>query len=92
MAIEKAQAVVRDTGNLPVPLHIRNAPTKLMKDLGYHKDYKYAHSFEGNFVKDILLPEEIKGMKFYEPGKNSREEEIRKRLDNLWKGIYDYDI
>lgn len=92
MAIENAQATARDTGDLPVPLHIRNAPTKLMKDLGYHKDYKYAHSFEGNFIKDNFLPEEIKGMKFYEPGKNPKEEEIRKRLDNLWKGIYDYDI
>lgn len=92
MAIENAQAMVRDMGDLPVPLHIRNAPTKLMKDLGYHKDYKYAHSFEGNFIKDNFLPEEIKGMKFYEPGKNTKEEEIRKRLDNLWKGIYDYDI
>jgi putative ATPase len=91
MAIENAQAIVRDKGDLPVPLHIRNAPTKLMKDLGYHKDYKYAHSFEGNFVKDNFLPEEIKGTKFYEPGLNPKEEEIRKRLKSLWKDIYDYD-
>jgi putative ATPase len=91
MAIENAQAIVRDKGDLPVPLHIRNAPTKLMKDLGYHKDYKYAHSFEGNFVKDNFLPEDIKGTKFYEPGSNPKEEEIRKRLKSLWKDIYDYD-
>lgn len=92
MAIDNAQAAVREMGDLPVPLHIRNAPTRLMKDIGYGKDYKYAHSYEGNFIKDNFLPEEIKGTKFYEPGKNPREEEIRKRLDNLWKGIYDYDI
>jgi putative ATPase len=91
MAIEDAQAMVRDKGDLPVPLHIRNAPTKLMKDLGYHKDYKYAHSFEGNFVKDNFLPEEIKGTKFYKPGLNPKEEEIRKRLNGLWKDIYDYE-
>lgn len=92
IAIDNAQAAVRDMGDLSVPLHIRNAPTRLMKDLGYGKNYKYAHSYEGNFIKDNFLPEEIKGTKFYEPGKNPREEEIRKRLDNLWKGIYDYDI
>jgi putative ATPase len=91
MAVENAQAMVREKGDLPVPLHIRNAPTKLMKDLGYHKDYKYAHSFEGNFVKDNYLPEEIKGTKFYEPGSNPKEEEIRKRLKDLWKDIYDYN-
>jgi putative ATPase len=90
MAVENAQAMVREKGDLPVPLHIRNAPTKLMKDLGYHKDYKYAHSFEGNFVKDNYLPEEIKGTKFYEPGSNPKEEELRKRLKGLWKDIYDY--
>ena len=91
MAIENAQAMVRDKGDLSVPLHIRNAPTKLMKDLGYHKGYRYAHDFEGNFVKDNYLPEEIKGTKFYEPGINPKEEEIRKRLNGLWKDIYDYD-
>jgi putative ATPase len=61
-----------------------------MKDLGYHKDYKYAHSFEGNFVKDNYLPEEIKGTTFYDPGSNSKEDEIRKRLKGLWKDIYEY--
>jgi len=91
MAIENAQAMVREKGDLSVPLHIRNAPTKLMKDLGYHKGYRYAHDFEGNFVKDNYLPEEIKGTKFYEPGINPKEEEIRKRLNGLWKDIYDYD-
>ncbi|MFZ0282347.1 MAG: replication-associated recombination protein A, partial [Bacteroidales bacterium] len=70
MAIEAALEAVREHGSLPVPLHIRNAPTKLMKDLGYHKDYKYAHSFEGNFVTDNFLPEEIKGSVFYDPGNN----------------------
>jgi putative ATPase len=91
MAIEEAIAAVRDKGDLPVPLHIRNAPTKLMKDLGYHKDYKYAHSYEGNFIPDDFLPEEIKGTKFYDPGTNPREEEMRKKLSGLWKGFYDYD-
>jgi len=91
MAVENAIEKVHETGDLPVPLHLRNAPTRLMKDLGYHKDYKYAHSFEGNFVKDNYLPEEIKGTMFYDPGKNPKEEELRKRLNNLWKDIYDYD-
>jgi len=91
MAIENAQAMVREKGDLSVPLHIRNAPTNLMKELGYHKGYKYAHDFEGNFIKDNFLPEEIKGTKFYEPGLNPKEEEIKKRLKGLWKDIYDYD-
>ncbi len=91
LAIENASEAVREKGDLHVPLHLRNAPTKLMKDLGYHKDYKYAHNYDGNFIKDNYLPEELKGSKFYDPGKNPREEEIRKRLSNLWKDIYDYD-
>ncbi len=91
MAIENATETIRESGDLPVPLHLRNAPTKLMKDLGYHKDYKYAHSYEGNFVKENYLPEEINGTKFYDPGNNPKEEEIRKRLKGLWKDIYDYD-
>ena len=90
MAIENALGAVKDNGDLPVPLHLRNAPTKLMKDIGYHKDYKYAHSFEGNFIIENYLPEEIKGSQFYEPGNTPKEEEIRKRLKNLWKDIYDY--
>lgn len=91
MAIEGAQSAVKETGDLPVPLHIRNAPTKLMKDLGYADGYKYAHSYEGNFVQDNFLPEEIKGSRFYEPGNNPKEEEIRKRLTRLWKDFYDYE-
>jgi putative ATPase len=91
MAIENALGAVKEKGDLPVPLHLRNAPTKLMKDLGYHKDYKYAHSFEGNFIIENYLPEEIKGSQFYEPGKTPKEEEIRKRLKSIWKDIYNYD-
>jgi putative ATPase len=90
MAIENASGAVEEHGDLPVPLHLRNAPTKLMKDLGYHKGYQYAHDFEGNFVKDNYLPEEIKGMQFYDPGKTPKEEEIRKRMKGLWKDVYDY--
>lgn len=90
MAIENALSKVAETGDLPVPLSIRNVPTKLMKNLGYGKDYKYAHSYEGNFVSAEFLPEEIKGTKFYEPGNNAREEELRKYLRNLWKEKYGY--
>lgn len=92
MAIESALEKVRETGDLPVPLHIRNAPTRLMKNLGYGKDYKYAHSYEGNFVQDNFLPEEIKGTKFYEPGNNPKEEELLKRLSAMWKDIYGYGL
>jgi putative ATPase len=90
MSIEEALSVVRKEGDLPVPLHIRNAPTGLMKKLGYGKDYKYAHSFEGNFTEQEFLPEKIKGTAFYEPGKNPREEELRKFLKFLWKEKYNY--
>ncbi len=90
MAIENAQALVREKGDLPVPLNIRNAPTKLMKDLGYHKDYRYAHDYEGNFVKDEFLPGEISGTRLYDPGTNPREEEIRRRLRNMWNDKYNY--
>jgi putative ATPase len=90
MAIEEALGEVRTTGDLPVPLHIRNAPTKLMKEIGYHKDYKYAHSFEGNFIEMEYLPEKIKGKKFYTPGKNKREDEIREWLKMRWKAKYGY--
>jgi putative ATPase len=91
MAIENALGAVKEKGDLPVPLHLRNAPTKLMKELGYHKEYKYVHSYSGNFLQDNYLPDEIKGSVFYNPGKNPREEEIRRRLNELWKNIYDYD-
>ncbi|HPF03231.1 MAG TPA: replication-associated recombination protein A [Bacteroidales bacterium] len=91
MAIENALASVREKGDLPVPLHLRNAPTRLMKDLGYHREYKYAHDYEDNFVKDNYLPEEIKGSKFYDPGISPKEEEIRNRLKKMWRGLYDYE-
>ena len=91
MAVEKAIETVHNTGDLPVPLNIRNAPTSLMKNLGYGKDYKYAHSYSGNFVKDYFLPEELRGNIFYEPGSNPREEDLRKRLSGMWKDIYKYD-
>jgi putative ATPase len=90
MAIERAIEEVRLKGDLPVPLHLRNAPTRLMKDLGYHKGYKYAHDFEENFVADNYLPDEIEGKIFYEPGSNSREDEVRKQLAQRWQKIYKY--
>lgn len=89
-AIGAAKEAVSRYGDLPVPLHIRNAPTKLMKDLNYGKDYKYAHSFEGNFVDQEFLPDKIKGTKFFEPGNNAREVEIRNNLKKLWKEKYGY--
>lgn len=89
-AIDAALALVRETGDLPVPLHIRNAPTKLMKGLGYGKDYEYAHSFENNFSAQEYLPESISGHKFYDPSANAREEDIRKFLRLRWKDKYGY--
>ena len=89
-AIDEALAVVSKTGDLPVPLHIRNAPTKLMKDIGYGKEYKYAHSYENNFIDLEFLPDKIKGQKFYDPQNNPRENEIRARLKELWKSKYNY--
>jgi putative ATPase len=90
MAIEEALEMVRKDGDLPVPLHVRNAPTGLMKRMGYGKNYKYAHSFEGNFTEQEFLPDEIKGTTFYDPGKNPREEELRRYLKSLWKEKYGY--
>lgn len=90
MAINSAQEEVRKSGDLPVPLNIRNAPTKLMKELDYGKGYKYAHSYEGNFVKEKFLPDELGDKKLYEPQKNTREEEIRKHLKKLWEDKYGY--
>jgi putative ATPase len=89
-AIENALATVRKTGDLAVPLAIRNAPTKLMKELNYGKGYQYAHSFSNNFADMEFLPEEVKNTKFYEPGKNPREEELRQFLQKLWKEKYGY--
>jgi putative ATPase len=89
-AIGKAQEIVKQTGDLSVPLHLRNAPTKLMKELNYGKDYKYAHSFENNFVNQEFLPDEISNTKFYEPGNNARENAFRSYLKNLWKDKYKY--
>lgn len=90
MAIENAAALVRQTGSLPVPLHLRNAPTKLMKELNYHAGYQYAHDFEGNFVQQDNLPKEIDGTVLYEPGKNPAEERTRAKLREDWKGKYNY--
>ncbi len=89
-AIGAAMALVKQTGDLPVPLHLRNAPTKLMKNIGYGKDYKYAHSFEGNFVDLDFLPDAIKGTKLYEPGNNPREYESKEKLKKLWGDRYKY--
>ncbi|HMR44386.1 MAG TPA: replication-associated recombination protein A, partial [Saprospiraceae bacterium] len=90
MAIEKASEEVKKSGNLSIPLKIRNAPTKLMKDLNYGKDYLYAHQFENNFIELEFLPEAISGMKFFEPGNNAQEESVRQRLRFLWKEKYGY--
>lgn len=84
MAIGEAMSLVKQTGDLPVPLHLRNAPTKLMKNIGYGKDYKYAHSYEGNFTDQDFLPDDIKGTKLYDPGNNTRENEAREKLRKLW--------
>jgi len=89
-AIGAAMELVRQTGDLPVPLHLRNAPTRLMKNLGYGKDYKYAHSYEGNFADLDFLPAEIKGTKIYNPGNNSRENESKEKLKKLWGDRYKY--
>ncbi len=90
MAIGDAEQKVRKTGDLPVPLHLRNAPTKLMKETGYGKGYKYAHDYERNFAALEFLPEDISGYRFYNPGNNARESELRKRLKSLWKDKYGY--
>ncbi|PKP18936.1 MAG: AAA family ATPase [Bacteroidetes bacterium HGW-Bacteroidetes-21] len=89
-AVDAALEFVRKTGNLPVPLHLRNAPTKLMKNIGYGKDYKYAHSYEGNFVDQEFLPDKASGTIFYNPQENLREKEIKLYLSVRWKGKYGY--
>ncbi len=88
--LKSAQKLVRNTGDLSVPLHIRNAPTKLMKDLNYGKDYAYAHSYEGNFTELEFLPDRIKGTKLYQPANNPREQATAKQLREWWKGKYGY--
>lgn len=90
MAINEAQTAVRQQGDLPVPLHLRNAPTKLMKELGYGDDYKYAHSYENNFTEQEFLPEALKNTVFYKPGDNTRENALRDFLKKRWKDKYDY--
>jgi len=89
MAIGKAQKLVKETGNLSVPLHLRNAPTKLMKDLGYGENYKYSHDYANNFVNQEFLPDELSGMKFFEAGSSNREKDIEKTINNLWGKKYE---
>ncbi|MBP0903428.1 replication-associated recombination protein A [Mariniflexile gromovii] len=90
MAIGKAQQLVRETGDLSVPLDIRNAPTKLMKELGYGENYQYAHNYENNFANQEFLPEEVKNTKLYDPGNNARENAHREFLKQRWKDKYGY--
>jgi len=90
LAIDKAIALVKETGDLSVPLNLRNAPTKLMKDLNYGKDYKYAHNFSTNFVNQEYFPKEVSNTKLYEPGKNNRENQLRLYLKTLWNDKYNY--
>jgi putative ATPase len=90
MAIDAALQSVQQHGDLPVPLHIRNAPTKLMKDMGYHKGYQYSHDYENHFSAQEYLPEKLAGTTFYQPGDNTRENELRKFLKERWKDKYGY--
>ncbi|HET6225504.1 MAG TPA: replication-associated recombination protein A, partial [Bacteroidia bacterium] len=90
MAINSAIEIVQKTGDLSVPLHLRNAPTKLMKEIGYGANYEYSHSYENNFSKQEYLPEDIAGTVFYEPGNNAREKEMRDYLKRLWGDKYNY--
>ena len=90
MAINQAQSLVKQTGDLPVPIHLRNAPTKLMKELGYGDDYKYAHSYDNNFADQEFLPDAIAGTALYKPGNNTRENGTREFLKNRWKDKYGY--
>jgi putative ATPase len=90
LAIGKAQKLVKQTGDLPVPIHLRNAPTKLMKELGYGEEYKYSHDYDNNFSDQEFLPDEIKNTAFYVPGNNSRENATKEFLKNRWKNKYGY--
>lgn len=88
MAINEALELVRSTGNLPVPLHLRNAPTKLMKQLGYGNDYKYAHNYKDNFVKQQFLPEELKAQSIWHPQSNPAEDRLQEQMKKLWGDRY----
>ena len=88
--LNEAQDEVKKSGNLAIPLHLRNAPTKLMKELGYGDNYKYAHSYDNNFANQEFMPEDLKGSKLYDPGNNSRENSQREFLKQRWKDKYDY--
>jgi putative ATPase len=90
VAIDEAIALAEKTAHLPVPLHLRNAPTKLMKEIGYGKEYQYAHNYEGNFSQQNYLPDELKGHRLYDPGHNARETEIRRSLQKWWGDWYGY--
>jgi len=90
MAIENAMSAVQQSGDLPVPLHLRNAPTSLMKNIGYGKDYKYAHQYNGNFVNIEFLPDKLSGSKFFDPGNNAKEHEAREKLRKNWGQKYGY--
>jgi putative ATPase len=90
VAIDKAIALAEQTSHLPVPIDMRNAPTKLMKEIGYGKNYKYSHNYQGNFAQQNFMPDELKGQKVYEPGENARENEIKRSLQTWWKDWYGY--
>lgn len=90
MAINKAQQLVKQTGDLSIPLHLRNAPTKLMKELGYGENYQYAHNYDNNFVNAEFLPEELKGTSLYQPGNNTRENQTKQWLVTRWKDRYEF--
>lgn len=90
VAIDAAIALAEQTAHLPVPMDLRNAPTKLMKEIGYGKNYQYSHNYEGNFKAQNFLPDDLKGKKIYEPSNNARENEVRKLLQNWWKDWYEY--
>lgn len=90
MAIGKAQSAVKQTGDLSIPIHLRNAPTKLMKELGYGEDYKYSHDYPGNFVHQEYLPDDLQNTTFYEPGENAREKQTKDFLHQRWHGKYNY--
>ncbi|MCP9768739.1 replication-associated recombination protein A [Lacihabitans sp. LS3-19] len=90
VAIDAAIALAEQTSHLPVPIDLRNAPTKLMKEIGYGKEYKYSHNYAGNFAQQNFMPDELKGKKLYEPSENARENEIKRSLQNWWKDWYEY--